>query len=89
MTDNVALSFIILFIEGMAQIIDQNTENDVQESSAPSDSTVEFCDVSAVITGGLMLPTIAGSVDRSLPSLSGNGLCFAIFECNAYLGKAC
>jgi len=47
MCDKIALSVILLFIEGMAQNSEQNTENDAQESSAPSDSTAVSGDVSA------------------------------------------
>jgi len=47
MNDNLALSFILLFIEGMADIIEQNTENDAQEHSAPPHSTAVSGDVSA------------------------------------------
>jgi integrase len=57
MTDNLALSFILLFIEGMTQISEQNTENDVQEHSAPSHSTAVSDDVSAAgMSAGLPSP---------------------------------
>lgn len=46
-TDKFALSVILLFIKGMAQNSEQNTENNVQESSAPSDSTAVAGYVSA------------------------------------------
>lgn len=39
MCDKIALSLILLFIEGMAHISEQITENDAQEYSPPSDST--------------------------------------------------
>lgn len=57
MNDKIALSVILLFIEGMAQISEQNTENDVQEPSAPSDSAAVLGDVSAVrMSAGLPSP---------------------------------
>ena len=57
MSDKIALSVILLFIEGMAQISEQNTENDVQEPSAPSDSAAVLGDVSAVrMSAGLPSP---------------------------------
>jgi integrase len=59
MTDNVALSFIMLFIKGMAHIIEQNTENDAQEHSAPPHSTAVSGDVSgpeSFATEGPALP---------------------------------
>ena len=57
MCDKIALSFILLFIEGMAQISEQNTENGPQEPSAPSDSTAVFGDVSATeMPAGLPSP---------------------------------
>ncbi len=46
MNDNVALSFILLFIEGMAQISEQNTKKDAQEHSAPPHGTAVSGDVS-------------------------------------------
>lgn len=39
MRDNLALSFIMLFNREMRPIVEQNSENHPQESSAPSDST--------------------------------------------------
>lgn len=57
MTDKIALSVIMLFIKGMAQISEQNTKNDPQESSAPSDSTEVSSDVSAAgMSAGLPSP---------------------------------
>jgi integrase len=57
MTDKIALSVILLFIEGMAQISEQNTENDVQEHSARPDSTAVPGDVSmADVSAGLPSP---------------------------------
>jgi hypothetical protein len=57
MCDKIALSVILLFIEGMAQISEQNTENDVQEPSAPSDSTAVSGDLSAAgMSAGLPSP---------------------------------
>jgi hypothetical protein len=57
MCDKIALSVILLFIEGMAQISEQNTENDVQEPSAPSDSTAVSGDLSAAgMSSGLPSP---------------------------------
>jgi integrase len=47
MYDKIALSFILLFIEGMVQISEQNPENDAQDSSARSHSTAVPRDVSA------------------------------------------
>tara|TARA_R110002020_G_scaffold475754_1_gene712045 strand:+ start:122 stop:1303 length:1182 start_codon:yes stop_codon:yes gene_type:complete len=47
MTDKIALSIILFFIEGMAQISAQNPENHAQDSSAQSDSTAVSDDVSA------------------------------------------
>ena len=49
MNDNVALSFIMLFIEGMVHIVEQNTENDTGEHSAPPHSTPVPGDVSAAV----------------------------------------
>ncbi len=49
----------MLFIERMAQIIDQNTENHAEESAAPSDSTAHSDDVS--------VPQVSG-VNSSVPS---------------------
>jgi integrase len=73
MTDKIALSVILLFIEGMAQIIDQNPENDAQESSAPSDSTAASGDVSAAgMSSGLPspLPEINAGVPAHLRDLT-------------------
>jgi len=67
MTDNVALSFIILFIEGMTSSIEQNTENDDQESSAPSLSMAVADDISAAqIPAGL--PSSLPETNTSLPA---------------------
>jgi integrase len=73
MTDKIALSVILLFIEGMAQISEQNTENDVQEPSAPSDSAAVLGDVSAVrMSAGLPspLPEINAGVPAHLRDLT-------------------
>ena len=59
MSDNLALSFIMLFIEGMADIVEQNTENDAGEHSAPPHSTPVSADVSGPAgsaAGGSALP---------------------------------
>jgi hypothetical protein len=69
MCDKIALSVILLFIEGMAQISEQNTENDVQEPSAPSDSTAVSGDLSAAgMSSGLPspLPEITGDLPAHL-----------------------
>jgi integrase len=61
------------FIEGMTQISEQNTENDVQEPSAPSDSAAVLGDVSAVrISAGLPspLPEINAGVPAHLRDLT-------------------
>lgn len=60
-TDNLALSDILLFISRMAQIIEQNGENQVADTSAPSLSTASG--------GGI--PTAEMSGDSPLPSLVG------------------
>jgi integrase len=73
MCDKIALSVILLFIEGMAQISEQNTENDVQEPSAPSDSAAVLGDVSAVrMSAGLPspLPEINAGVPAHLRDLT-------------------
>jgi integrase len=57
----------------MAQISEQNTENDVQEPSAPSDSAAVLGDVSAVrMSAGLPspLPEINAGVPAHLPDLT-------------------
>lgn len=57
MTDKIALSVIMLFIKGMAQSSEQNTENDAQEHSAPPHSTAVSGDVSATgMSAGLPSP---------------------------------
>ena len=57
MTDKIALSVIMPFIEGMIQISEQNSENDAQEPSAPPDSTAVSSDVSAAeMPSGLPSP---------------------------------
>lgn len=57
MTDKFALSFVMLFIVKMAQIIDQNAENHPQEHAAPSDTTAVSADVSAAeASSGLPSP---------------------------------
>ena len=64
MPDKIALSFIMLFIEGMAKISDQNTENDAREPSAPSDSTAVSGDVSATeMSIGLPSPLAETAAD--------------------------
>lgn len=45
MIDNVALSIIMLFMKGMAHIVEQSTENNVEEHSSPSHSTAVSGDV--------------------------------------------
>lgn len=73
MCDKIALSFILLFIEGMAQIIEQNPENDAQDSSEPSDSTAVSGDVSAAgMSAGLPspLPEINAGVPTHLKDLT-------------------
>ncbi len=73
MNDNVALSFIIVFIEGMAKIVEQNTQNDVPEHSAPSDSTAVSGDVSAAqVPAGLPspLPEITADLPAHLKDLT-------------------
>jgi len=73
MCDKIALSVILLFIEGMAQISEQNTENDAQESSAPSDSTAVPGDVSmADVSAGLPspLPETGGGMPAHLRDLT-------------------
>jgi integrase len=73
MFDKIALSVILLFIEGMAQISEQNTENDVQAPSAPSDSTAVSGDVSAAgMSSGLPspLPETGGGVPAHLRDLT-------------------
>ena len=46
MSNKIALSDVLLFIERMAHTIDQNTENHAEESAAPPDSTGHSGDVS-------------------------------------------
>jgi integrase len=73
MCDKIALSVILLFIEGMAQISEQNTENDVQEPSAPSDSTAVSGDLSAAgMSSGLPspLPELNAGVPAHLRDLT-------------------
>lgn len=60
MSDNLALSDVLLFIERMAQIIDQNRENHAQASSAPPDSTAVLQDVSA--------PAVSADASPRLPA---------------------
>ncbi|MCF3643373.1 integrase, partial [Rhizobium sp. TRM95111] len=51
----------------MARIIDQNTENHVEEGSAPSDSTAVSADVSAAeVPDGLPSPRV--EVNTGLPA---------------------
>lgn len=67
MIDKIALSVILVFIEGMAQISEQNTENDAQECSAPSDSTAVSGDVPAAgVSAGL--PSPPPDVDAGVPA---------------------
>jgi integrase len=47
MMDKFALSFIMVFIEEMAQIIDENSQNPPPEHAAPPHSTTDSADVSA------------------------------------------
>jgi integrase len=67
MTDKIALSFIFLFIKGMAQISAQIPENDAQEPSAPSDSTAVSGDVS---TAGMSasLPSTLPEINDGVPA---------------------
>ena len=67
MTDNLALSLIMLFIEGMAKIGDQNTKNDAQEYSAPSDSTAVPSDVSAAGMSA-WLPSPLAEINAGVPA---------------------
>jgi len=63
----------MLFIEEMAHIVEQNTENDAQECSAPSDSTAVSADVSAAgMSAGLPspLPEINAGVPAHLRDLT-------------------
>lgn len=67
MTDKIALSFIMLFIEGMAQISEQNPEIDAQEHSAPSGSTAVSSDISAAgMSAGL--PSLLAETAAGLPA---------------------
>ena len=57
----------MLFIEGMAKISEQNTENAPQESSAPSDSTAVSGDVSAAGMSA-SLPSPIREIDACVPA---------------------
>jgi integrase len=73
MCDKIALSVILLFIEGMAQISEQNTKNDAREPLAPSDSTAVSGDVSmADVSAGLPspLPETGGGMPVHLRDLT-------------------
>ena len=73
MCDKIALSVIILSIEGMAQISEQNPENDPLEASAPPDSTAVSGDVSGTeMPAGLPspLPEINAGVPAHLRDLT-------------------
>ncbi len=59
-TDKIALSDIMFFIERMRQIIEQNTQNHPQESSAPPDGAAVSQDVSA--------PAVSADVSPRLPA---------------------
>lgn len=73
MSDKVALSDVLLSIKGMAQIIDQNNENHVGETSAPSDSTADSDHVSLpepsadLPRDSAKLPSPVPDRDRALP----------------------
>ena len=67
MTDKIALSVVMLFIEGMAQISEQNTENDPLEASALPDSTAVSGDVSATeMPSGL--PSPLAEINAGVPA---------------------
>ena len=67
MSDKIALSVVMLFIEGMAQISEQNTENDPLEASALPDSTAVSGDVSATeMPSGL--PSPLAEINAGVPA---------------------
>lgn len=57
-SDNLALSFIILFIEGMAQIIDENSEFHALDISAPPHSTAATDDISTAAVAASTPPPL-------------------------------
>lgn len=60
--DNVALSFIMLFIEEMAHISDQSPENHAQDDAAPSDNpAVSANGAEAQASAGLLSPLAAAT----------------------------
>ena len=68
-SDNLALSDVLLIIDELAQIIEQNSENHVDETSAPSLSTATGRDVSAPEeSGDSPLPSLVANIGRQLIS---------------------